>query len=587
MEENGMPKVVVMALILAVALCITLVFGAATVRAGNRVIDFTDMDVNSLMSGGFEVTNTTKAEVVGVGAKMFSYGWIIDAKSREVVWTMYEDCDDPSSISDALYECRTDLTLSPGRYEAYYFVGEINTIIMDGNEVTINDLGDVIDLLGKSITFSGGDIKHVDEEDLAELSFTVTIDGTASTSVPKYEPPAGMIVSFHDPERDEYYRQGFTLSKETDLAIYAIGEYSDSYNLFVDGGWILNADTREKVWTMDRWNTDWAEGARKNRYFKGEITLPAGNYIACYITDDSHDPGQWNSAPPGDPLYYGLTISTVNPADSKTVSAFNEKDSETQIVAITRVRNSEYEKKAFTLRKSAKIHIYALGERSNTKDDLTDFGWIVNADNMEKVWEMTADNTDFAGGASKNVQFDGIIELPPGNYIVHYRSDDSHAYGSWNAAKPINYADWGITLSGVGKEFSAGDFQLVDGFAPTGDMLVNLTGLGDDEDVEQTFTISKPTKVRIVALGEGRSDEMFDYGWIEKEPNGRTIWEMDYHDTRFAGGDSKNRIAIETIELQPGKYTAHFVTDGSHSFQDFNASPPDDPERWGITVTVR
>jgi hypothetical protein len=27
-----------------------------------------------------------------------------------------------------------------------------------------------------------------------------------------------------------------------------------------------------------------------------------------------------------------------------------------------------------------------------------------------------------------------------------------------------------------------------------------------------------------------------------------------------------------------------YETDGSHSFGDWNAAPPDDPEMWGITV---
>jgi len=200
---------------------------------------------------------------------------------------------------------------------------------------------------------------------------------------------------------------------------------------------------------------------------------------------------------------------------------------------------------------------------------------------------MTPDNTGFAGGAAKNALFDGIIELPAGNYIVSYRTDDSHSYRDWNAAPPIDKSGWGIRLYGVGKDFTPESFALVDKFQPVGSVLVNMTELGDDENVKQKFSLDGTTKIRITALGEGRSGKMFDYGWIENDDNGEIVWEMTYRKTRFAGGADKNRIVVANLALEKGNYTAHFVTDDSHSFRHFNASPPDDPEQWGILITQR
>jgi hypothetical protein len=62
------------------------------------------------------------------------------------------------------------------------------------------------------------------------------------------------------------------------------------------------------------------------------------------------------------------------------------------------------------------------------------------------IWKMTYDMTVHAGGASKNRLFRGRLPLPAGEYELHYQSDGSHAYRSWNAAKPHDPRSWGITI---------------------------------------------------------------------------------------------------------------------------------------------
>jgi hypothetical protein len=88
----------------------------------------------------------------------------------------------------------------------------------------------------------------------------------------------------------------------------------------------------------------------------------------------------------------------------------------------------------------------------------------------------------------------------------------------------------------------------------------------------------------VYALGEGVSDEMVDYGWIEDAATGRVVWEMTYDATEPAGGARKNRVYEGTVKLPAGSYVLHYRSDGSHSFDDWNDDEPDDPESWGITV---
>lgn len=577
---------------LVVGLALFFIIGAATVRADSPIVELKNLKAGELATSGFELTKREDVEILAVGARssrdsrFFTYGWIIDADTRDQVWSMQDDCGDLNHLSDYLYKCEETTQLEPGRYEVYYYVGRPFQLLSE-DDISINDLGELMTLLGEALSSEKGEGRQLDPDDIEELGLTLRAKAAVKPYTPRMERPANVIVDFRQPGPNEYHRHGFKLSQETSFSIRAIGEYSDSYEQFVDGGWIVNADTREKVWSMDKWNTDRAGGADKNRLFSGEITLPAGNYIACYATDDSHDLKEWNAQPPVDPLNYGLLITTTKPEGAANIKPYNETQDQVEIVRMIRMRNNAFEKLGFRLKQKSAIHIIAVGERSFSDNELADMGWIVNADNMERIWEMTADNTVFAGGAAKNCLFDGIIELPPGNYIVYYRTDDSHAYSEWNATPPFNPEEWGISLFGVGKGFLRGNFELTDKFRAGPGLLVDLTGLGNDVDTSQVFSINKSATVRIVALGEGRSGDMYDYGWIKNNETGKTVWKMTYEETRPAGGAQKNRIVTETIMLPKGKYTATFITDDSHSLAGFNAAAPDNPELWGMSIVKK
>jgi hypothetical protein len=79
---------------------------------------------------------------------------------------------------------------------------------------------------------------------------------------------------------------------------------------------------------------------------------------------------------------------------------------------------------------------------------------------------------------------------------------------------------------------------------------------------------------------------MYDFGWIDNDETGQTEWEMTWRNTDPAGGADKNRKFEGTIVLDPGTYEVNYITDGSHSFNDWNASHPRDPKSWGITVSL-
>ena len=89
---------------------------------------------------------------------------------------------------------------------------------------------------------------------------------------------------------------------------------------------------------------------------------------------------------------------------------------------------------------------------------------------------------------------------------------------------------------------------------------------------------------RVYAIGEGRDNVMFDYGFIEDRTTKRRVWEMKFAGTTHAGGSSKNRMLDEVVRLPAGRYTLRWVSDDSHSYDSWNENGPEDEAHWGITL---
>jgi hypothetical protein len=252
------------------------------------------------------------------------------------------------------------------------------------------------------------------------------------------------------------------------------------------------------------------------------------------------------------------------------------------------VRDQEDLERGFHLDRDGEVQIFALGEYDEGNDEFADYGWISKPDARDIVWEMTRRNTSPAGGAEKNRMFDGTVNLAAGDYVLHYESDDSHSYRDWNADKPFEPELWGVSLY-PGPTLSTAGFKAMaisDEPVKPANTLVSLVRVGDHANERDTFKLDRATKVHIYALGEGDRDQMYDYGWIEERDTGKVVWEMTYRSTDNAGGARKNRVFDDDVMLDAGTYEAHYETDGSHSYPDWNASRPRDPRNWGITITL-
>ncbi|MDX1741902.1 MAG: hypothetical protein R3178_11435, partial [Rhodothermales bacterium] len=268
--------------------------------------------------------------------------------------------------------------------------------------------------------------------------------------------------------------------------------------------------------------------------------------------------------------------------DMRYVSRFDYETMplEGAIIKLRGMGDNEHGTAGFTVNRPLEVRVYALGEGSGGR--MYDYGWITNADTYEQVWRFEYGSTEHAGGARKNRVFDGVLKLNVGNYIAHFVTDGSHSYASWNDDRPYDAESWGITVGPV----DPADAERLASYSPTEDrrLLASMTEVGDDVTRSEDFTLDKDTRIRIFALGEGSGGRMYDYGWIENVDDNSVVWEMTYRMSEHAGGAQKNRVVSTTLLLPAGSYRVHYVSDGSHSFWDWNADPPYEAEMWGITV---
>ncbi len=286
-------------------------------------------------------------------------------------------------------------------------------------------------------------------------------------------------------------------------------------------------------------------------------------------------------------MNWGITILPSTGFINSTFRKYTPPSRGTSLIEFTRARNDDFFEQPFKITNSTNVHIYAIGEYGNSNREFADYGWIQDAASGRIVWEMTYRNTEHAGGARKNRMFDGDVTLAKGDYVLYYSTDDSHAYNDWNDSPPYDPTAWGIAIY-PGNGYKTGDLIKTTSkeIEASSNILVKIVGVRDNEKRRDKFTLTKTTRIHIYAIGEGDPSEMFDYGWIIDTRTGRSVWEMTWRNTEPAGGARKNRLYDDDITLDPGTYEVHYVSDDSHSFNDWNSAKPRDPYNWGITVSV-
>ena len=568
----------------------------AAAAPAEELLRLSQPDIYELQMQGFELRQSAAIEVDAVGRwprgsqrilgnnwfngeeenRLSVYAWILDSDTREAVWVMEADDSERFERSRTLREASEKLNLEPGRYELYFWSGHL------WQRQALNAQS------GKDSNWRwfGGDRDDIDaddlEEDLKACYVALKSDAVAKSDLRLFTPDGSFgqpLLRLTGAGDSQIKRQAFRLRSAGELRAYVLVEHGRDDMDAADFAWIVDLKSGRWVWESSSRRGRDAGGAVKNRKFDSVVRLDAGDYLLCYGSDDSHSLDGFNANPPDDPLNWGVTLFAGEDFSANNLQLIDVPARDKAEIEFSHVGNGEFHEQPFRLGKESKLHVYALGEMDSDGWVFYDYGWIADAGSGETVWEMDDRNTYPAGGAEKNRMFDGEVNLPAGEYILFYVTDDSHSAEEWNAAAPFDSDAWGIALSGAGVE-RLDKAQL----KQSSGILASLVRMRDDERERARFELSADTEVEIYAVGEGVDDEMFDFGRIRNRDTGRTVWEMEYRDTEHAGGAAKNRMVREKLTLPAGSYEVLFETDGSHSFSGWNDRRPDDPMSWGISV---
>jgi hypothetical protein len=448
----------------AVALFLALATRGVPLRAEEpRIVALHGLETAEVRSQGFTLPRPMKVHVYARGAglrrlgpnrgesPLFASGWILNATTREVVWQM--DVANSHRDQDFLISDHY-LDLPAGSYEAYYAnhaFGQGLFLAQWTRNIDRRDLTTKLSERPKGFLAAFG----ADEASLlrqwrrqvGSYGLELYLPGGNPGEVGLFEAPlrwAGGVVSLAANRDQGEWQQAFHLQRPVALHVYALGE--GSKRRMSDYGWILDARTRKRVWEMTPDLARYAGGAVRNRRQVETVQLPAGDYVATFVTDDSHSPADWTSAPSCDPGLYGLTLSLAKPGDVSAFSLRALPEPGPLLAELVRVGNSQARSASFSLASDRPVRVYAIGEAGES--EMADTAWIEDASG-KRVWEMVKAQTHPAGGASKNRCADELVILPKGRYTLHVKTDDSHAYGDWNSRPPRDPEHYGATVYGV------------------------------------------------------------------------------------------------------------------------------------------
>lgn len=274
-----------------------------------------------------------------------------------------------------------------------------------------------------------------------------------------------------------------------------------------------------------------------------------------------------------------------------------------QTIEIREITPGEVGIKAFHLNDEGTLEISGLaGKFSEGNRSIVYYGWILDAETREVVWHQFE---ELRGRSYRDWRamdnFNYQIELPQGTYELHFTGANTGRWDhptEWSMASLDHFIesifdphreerymnrvmyDLYISVKGEMEEVENEELARI----RQSDALIQFIGARDHDYFEEGFNIEEETNLIIYALGEGNRDETHDGFSIYDVVTRETIYQMEFGNTTFAGGDEKNLLMKDEISLSKGSYKIIYQTDDSHSTEKWNALPPDDPSFYGVTL---
>jgi len=431
---------------------------------------------DSVVMAGFSLASERELQIDVVGTTQVRQGadgrglvnatlgnvWVIDAATKAPVWDMREAA--VTRGADGVSAYKGTIGLPEGQYVLYCSVQTeaprsqngtwVNWLDAD-REVQVSETelerkpeGFHVTISGKGKQLSGSEVIAALEAPVEsvprvenERSIRAEPERTRNTETSDSR-TEGVLADLTQLEDDEAKFAQFSLSRRTDVRVYAVGEGMDGE--MNDYGWIVNAANGRTVWEMRYRDTEHAGGDGKNRLVDATISLRKGDYVVYFVTDDSHSYDDWNAREPFDEDGWGVTVAEAGSSGSRDDERVRGDVRWTAVAQLTGIRDDVRRRSHFTLDRRTRVRVYALGE--GDRNEMYDYAWVENAETHETIWEMKYRDSEHAGGASKNRLVASTGWLPAGDYVLRYRSDDSHSPESWNDDPPDDERHYGVTV---------------------------------------------------------------------------------------------------------------------------------------------
>ncbi len=504
--------------------------------------------------------------------EMAAYPWIIDRVSRETIWQLTATDDEHAQT---LIEVTDTLTLPAGTYDVFFTTyGRTKSsrrrqlVGHRGQWTSDKDNWKMV-------------IQGIDD---AENHISVDGDVEWEAIEPTHENAIWTSHTVGGRAREDNI---FLVSKPTTISIYSAGELCEST---CDYAYVKDIESDATVWRMTEENSKSAGGSKANRIFEGDVTLQPGTYEIGYVTDSGHDFYGWHHNPPLDPTAWGVYVGLVDGSSRDGIHSLDLWGEQQPLIQISRVKDNEEFERFFEVSQPTLVFLSAMGELSSSGSRY-DFADLTRMNTGRSIWTMSYEESKPAGGHSNNRLEESFIKLDPGSYKLTYKTDGSHSFEHFSNGTPRNKERWGVALFAVGDASGitvterAAVPEIVTG-TDAGEMVVDWTGVGNSERSEDIVIVTEPSILMIYALGEISRTEAYDYGQIV-DSEGIEIWRLSRSNSSHAGGVDRNRKFEGQIRVEPGVYTASFVTDSGHAFGDFGSDGPDEPTRWGLRVFVK
>jgi hypothetical protein len=399
----------------------------ASISARETLVDFSPLGSNAFETAAFQTTAPITVDIHGTfefDPHQEQYGdvaWITDARTGDRIWEPNPDDFEPAGGAEKNHLFTDRIRLKPGEYIVTATTDDSHAYQKWNEAAPWNPAGWGIEV-------------RLSPEDRELVSLI--------------EDPRGAraIARIERVKSGSFVRRAFRVSEPLLVRIEGLAELGKRRPVrLLDYGWIERLPDRMVVWTMQGQAGEAAGGSSKNRRIRGEARLAAGDYMLCYLTDAGHAFEDWGYPQPNEPDAWGIGVYAADSDfDPASVQSVPLADVDPAIVSLSPNGDNAKRSQVMTLPRAFNLRVIAMGERFGGV--FYDYGWIENLDTGKEVWSLKTSKTEHAGGGQKNRLADEVIRLQAGRYRIHYVSDGSHAFGSWNAGQPDHPELWGISI---------------------------------------------------------------------------------------------------------------------------------------------